>query len=141
MLAAGLSGEDAHVDQAGAQNQAFAVDDLRVRRIGVVEQTRADIGDAAVLDQEPAAHVEVCRRIDQARVAEGDALAAHARPRASASSTAMRIATPISTCSWMRLTSRSSATVELISTPRFIGPGCITSAPGLASASFSRSRP
>ena len=53
------------------------------------------------------------------------------RCRASASSTAMRTATPISTCS--RISDCApSATSESISTPRFIGPGCITSAPGLA---------
>ena len=58
------------------------------------------------------------------------------RWRASACSTAMRTATPISTCS--RITLRaSSATLESISTPRFIGPGCMTRASGLARASFS----
>ena len=51
--------------------------------------------------------------------------------RDSASSTAMRTATPISTCS--RISDCApSATAESISTPRFIGPGCITSASGLA---------
>jgi hypothetical protein len=43
----------------------------------------------------------------------------------------MRTATPISTCS--RISDCApSATMESISTPRFIGPGCITSASGLA---------
>ena len=55
--------------------------------------------------------------------------------------TAMRAATPISTWSWIRLTARSSATSESISTPRFIGPGCITRTCGAARPSFSRSRP
>ena len=50
---------------------------------------------------------------------------------ASASSTAMRTATPISTCSRMS-DCAPSATSESISTPRFIGPGCMTSASGLA---------
>ena len=53
----------------------------------------------------------------------------------------MRTATPISTCSWMTERSRSSATSESISTPRFIGPGCMISASGLATLSFSWSRP
>ena len=45
--------------------------------------------------------------------------------------TAMRTATPISTCS--RMTDCTpSATSESISMPRFIGPGCITSASGFA---------
>jgi hypothetical protein len=51
--------------------------------------------------------------------------------RASASRTAMRTATPISTCSRMS-DCAPSATKVSISTPRFIGPGCMTSAPGLA---------
>jgi hypothetical protein len=52
-------------------------------------------------------------------------------PADSASSTAMRTATPISTCS--RISDWApSATMLSISTPRFIGPGCITSASGLA---------
>ena len=56
---------------------------------------------------------------------------AFGRLRDSASSTAMRTATPISTCS--RISDCApSATMESISTPRFIGPGCITSASGLA---------
>ena len=51
--------------------------------------------------------------------------------RAKASSTAMRTATPISTCSRMS-DCAPSATAVSISTPRFMGPGCMTSAPGLA---------
>jgi hypothetical protein len=51
--------------------------------------------------------------------------------RASASKTAMRTATPISTCSRMSDCELSATSVS-ISTPRFIGPGCMTSAPGLA---------
>jgi hypothetical protein len=53
----------------------------------------------------------------------------------------MRTATPISTCSWMTLTLMSSARSPSISTPRFIGPGCITMASGFAKASFSASSP
>src|ERR1700730_12348559 len=60
--------------------------------------------------------------------------------RDSASSTAMRTATPISTCS--RLSDWAPpATLESISTPRFIGPGCITSASGLAYESLRSSSP
>ena len=62
------------------------------------------------------------------------------RAGAIASSTAMRTATPIST--WSRMTLREwSAMVDAISTPRFMGPGCMISASGLARASFSWSRP
>ncbi len=53
----------------------------------------------------------------------------------------MRTETPISTCSRITLCAGSSATALSISTPRFIGPGCITSASGAARASFSASRP
>ena len=65
--------------------------------------------------------------------ADEDAPSPHpfGRCRASASSTAIRTATPISTCS--RISDCApSATSESISTPRFIGPGCMTNAPGLA---------
>src|SRR5262249_47865775 len=51
--------------------------------------------------------------------------------RDKASSAAMRTATPISTCSRMS-DCAPSATAVSISTPRFIGPGCMTSAFGLA---------
>jgi len=53
-------------------------------------------------------------------------------PRASTSSTAIRQATPISTCSPITLRVGWSATALSISTPRFIGPGCITIESGLA---------
>ena len=53
------------------------------------------------------------------------------RWRASACSTAMRTATPISTCSRMTLRG-PSAVCASISTPRFMGPGCITIASSLA---------
>jgi len=56
--------------------------------------------------------------------------------RASASSTAILTATPISTCSRMSDCAPSAISVS-ISTPRFIGPGCMTSAPGFAQESFS----
>src|SRR6185312_14217068 len=136
MLGPRFAGEDAAVDQAGRQHQPAAVHHFGIVRFGIVEQTRADIGDAAILDQQAALGVQPAGRINQACVAEGDA-PVHAMPRESASRIAMRMATPISTCSAMTLTSTSSAMSEAISTPRFIGPGCITSAPGLAWLSFS----
>ena len=46
-------------------------------------------------------------------------------------STAMRMATPLATCRWMT-DCGPSATSLAISTSRFIGPGCITIAPGRA---------
>src|SRR5690606_39669404 len=71
----------------------------------------------------------------------------HAHPstrlarRVSRSRQAMRIATPIST--WVVMIERPgrSATALSISTPRFIGPGCMTIASGAARASRSGVRP
>ena len=54
---------------------------------------------------------------------------------------AIRTATPIATCSVIAERLTSSATAVAISTPRFIGPGCMTMASGFAAASFSASRP
>ena len=64
------------------------------------------------------------------------------RPRASATcaSTAMRTARPFAT--WRRITDCGpSATSESISTPRFIGPGCMTIARGLARREARRRQP
>src|SRR5262249_19323887 len=56
------------------------------------------------------------------------------KPITARSSTAMRIATPQLTC--CRITARGpSATCGASSTPRLIGPGCITIASGLAKPS------
>ncbi len=149
MLLAGLAGEHLHVDQAGAQHVALAVDDIGALR-GVAAQMPTEVGDHAALYQQAARLVLAGRGVDQAHVEEGRRLLVggrtgltHAGPtqwlgswRAIASSTAMRTATPIST--WSRITLREwSAMVEAISTPRFIGPGCMISASGLARASFS----
>jgi GNAT superfamily N-acetyltransferase len=54
--------------------------------------------------------------------------------------TAMRTAMPKVTCGRMTLC-LPSTTAESISTPRLIGPGCMTMASGLASCSFSGVRP
>jgi hypothetical protein len=54
--------------------------------------------------------------------------------------TAMRTAMPKVTCDRMTACG-PSATAESISTPRFIGPGCITMASGFASARISGERP
>ena len=62
------------------------------------------------------------------------------RGRATASSTAMRTATPLRT--WSRITlCGPSATSLAISMPRFIGCGCMTIASGLAIARRRASRP
>lgn len=69
------------------------------------------------------------------RIALRRRTSAHAfrrKSRASTSSTAIRTATPISTCSPITDRSGSSAMALSISTPRFIGPGCMTMASGFA---------
>ena len=54
--------------------------------------------------------------------------------------TAILTATPFVTCSFITLCS-PSMTLDENSTPRFTGPGCITSAPGFASFNLSLSTP
>src|SRR6185369_6090537 len=112
---------------------------------------RAGRDDHAMLDQDSAGLVAVAGWVDQPRIDEGEGpilflrwpggqgWGRHEFPvrlRVRASRHAMRTATPISTCS--RMTDRliSSATSESISTPRFIGPGCMIKASGLARASL-----
>ena len=65
MLGAGLAGMDAGIDQAGRQHQPTRVDHFRIAGVGIVEQARADIGDAAILDQEAPLDVQAGGRIAQ----------------------------------------------------------------------------
>src|SRR5690606_8297770 len=102
-----------------------------------------DTLDPAVLQQDRAPLVGVGRGVHDPRVGDDDR-GAHADTcegsASRASRTAIRTATPIST--WWVMTERGpSAMAGSISTPRFIGPGCITMASGLATASLSASRP
>src|SRR3546814_19159400 len=76
-------------------------------------------------------------RIDKSAVGYGEkSVHAHSSTplalRVSTSRQAMRTATPISTCSVIADRTGSSATPREISTPRFIGPGSMTHASGLA---------
>ena len=141
MAGAGLADEGAHVDEAGRDQLAAAVDDVGAFRHAAGADALLGFADDAVGDQQVADDIEVARRIDDPGVGEQDRAAvrqhfatscqAFGRLRDKASSTAMRMATPISTCS--RISDCApSATIESISTPRFIGPGCMTSASGLA---------
>src|SRR5581483_9170179 len=149
MAQARLADKGAHIDQAGRHDLAGAIDDVGAFGHAGRADAAAHFADQPVGDQDVAGAVEIARRIDNACVGEQDRATvsehrhccyAFGRLRASASSTAMRTATPISTCS--RISDCApSATMESISTPRFIGPGCITSASGLAKASFFWSRP
>src|SRR5690606_15202471 len=108
VFCARLAGKDATVDQAGGEDMAIAIHHLCAIGQPVIEQRGAEIGDNAIFDEQSAHLVIAAGGVDQARIDEGGA--AHLAPpcpvrgsfgrlRASASSTAMRTATPISTCS------------------------------------------
>ena len=107
-------------------------------RLGVPPgRRRADRRDLARRDVERRFAIDAVGGIDQAAVGDLDL---HAQVPAMMLITAIRTAMPNVTCG--RITERSpSATAESISTPRFIGPGCMTITSGLASASFSCVRP
>ena len=136
--------------EAGGEHVALAVDDLGA--LGrVATQVRAEIGDHAIRDQQAARLVAVRCRVDQARVDE-DGAAGVLRPvggfprccgvhrlgrfagqrfeHGHAHGNAHLHLVADDAREW-------SATVEAISTPRFMGPGCMTRASGLARASFS----
>ena len=130
VLLARLAQPRRQVDEAGRHHQAFRVDGL----VGLAFRP---------LDDLPVGH-DTRRRPRRGR--------SPGRPRvpflmmklhqfpATMLITAMRTAMPKVTCG--RITECGpSATVESISTPRFIGPGCMTMASGLASASLSAVRP
>src|SRR5690606_18362099 len=87
-----------------------------------------------------AQRVEVAGRIDHAPVANEDLHAAPPVWPATMPITAMRTAMPKVTCGRMTLC-LPSTTAESISTPRLMGPGCITIASGLASVRRSGVRP
>jgi hypothetical protein len=136
---AGLAEFRAHIHQAGAEHGALGGDD--VGALGL-DEARCDLGDQTVAEQNVGGLVEAAGRVDDPGAGDECVPQLHrghgvhrrtiCSGRARRSSTAMRMATPISTCSRMTLWTGSSATALSISTPRFIGPGCITSALGLA---------
>src|SRR5205814_2694928 len=102
-------------------------------------ERRADGGDLAVLYQDIGRLIEAAARVDHAPALQQErahqsgippappplaASASSGLPPASRYSTAMRTATPFVT--WSRMTLWGpSATRESISTPRFMGPGCM----------------
>ena len=102
-----LADEGAHVDQAGRHQLAAAVDHLGTFRHAGSADAFLGLADRAVGDQQVAGKIEIARRIDdpgvgeQDRAAVGEHVRCHAfgKFRDRASSTAMRTATPISTCS------------------------------------------
>ena len=104
MAGARFADEGAHVDEAGRDQLAAAVDHVGAFRHAGGADALLGFADDAVGDQQVADDVEIARRIDDPGVGEQDRAAvrqhhAFGRLRDSASSTAMRTATPISTCS------------------------------------------
>ena len=134
MLVPGLAQPRGKVDEARRDDAARGVD----AALGVELGRRvADGDDAPAGDRDVAHRVEPGRRIDDAPTGDQDP---HAEFPAMMLITAIRTAMPKVT--WGRITLwPPSATAESISTPRLIGPGCITIASGRASASLSGVRP
>ena len=123
------------IDQSGTDDTTGRIDDA----VGGESRRRiADGNDLACGDKDIAFGIHAVLRVDQAAVLDMDFHRDQFPARMLM--TAMRMAMPKVT--WGRITDcRPSATLESISTPRFIGPGCSTMASGLASASLSSVRP
>src|SRR5690606_30350294 len=134
VLVARLAQARGEIDQARAHDEPGCID-LAVRPKAVGPAAQGD--DAAFGNVDVLQRVQPAGRIDHAAAMDVDT---HAQLLATIDMTAMRTAIPNVTCG--RITDwRPSATLESISMPRFIGPGCSTMASGLARASFSGVRP
>jgi hypothetical protein len=128
VLVARLAQARGEVDEARRDDQALGIDDA----VGLAAFRR----NLPVSDENVADAVLAAGWIDDPSVLD---VKTHQLP-ATMLITAMRTAMPKVTCG--RITECGpSATVESISTPRFIGPGCMTIASRFASASFSAVRP
>ena len=135
VLKARLAQARRQIHQSGAYDFAGgvngAVGDKAIRR-------GAHRDDLARRDIDITHGIDIVFRIDEAAT-----LDVYLHPRqfpATMLITAMRMAMPKLTCG--RMTDcPPSATLESISTPRFMGPGCSTMASGLARASFSSLTP
>ena len=135
-FAARLAQARAQIDQARRHHEAVGGDG----QVGIESdgRSRTDCDDAFTVDEYGGDPVEFAGRIDHA--APNDRGFHGPGFPATMLMTAMRTAMPKVTCG--RITAwPPSATAESISTPRFMGPGCITIASGLARASFSGVRP
>ena len=129
VLETGLAQSGRQIDQSRANNHSRCVDGAVGMEIGRRRSNGCNLSgrNENVLDL-----VDCTAGIDDAAALDLDL---HAFP-ARMDITAMRTAMPNVTCG--RITDcRPSATLDSISMPRFIGPGCITIASGFAWASFS----
>ncbi len=131
---AGFAQARGKVDQTGRHHQPGRIDAALRLEVGA---HAADADEAAGRDRDIADLIAPAGGVDQPPIANQDL---HALLPAMMDMTAMRTAMPKVTCGRMTLC-LPSATSEWISTPRLIGPGCITIASGCASASFSGVRP
>ena len=122
------------IHQTRRDHQPGRLDDALRAEVG---RLAADGDDLAGCHADIRSVVETARRVDDAPATDEDL---HAAPPISRFITAMRTAIPNVTCGRMTACG-PSATAESISTPRFMGPGCMTMASGAARASFSGVRP
>ena len=97
-------------------------------------EIRSNLGDPPIDNQHVKPFIKPGSRINHTPAMDQDA--AHEPPRISRKSTAIRTARPAETCASIRLCG-PCATSTAISTPSFIGPGCITIASGDANATRS----
>src|SRR5690606_17125047 len=134
--------EDAEVDEARHDHAAAGPDDLVAILCGhVADRVDPSLNEAHGTGDHPGWRNDLAAAHRHApQLLQPQPSTRRAR-RVSTSRQAIRIATPIST--WVVMIERSgrSATELSISTPRFIGPGCMTIASGAARASRSGVRP
>src|SRR6185436_19906133 len=132
---AGLAQAHRQIDESRRDEEGVRIDHaIRMPAGGRVSQC----DDSARRDEERLPCVDAVLRIDDAAVADFDLHRCQFPARMPI--TAIRTAMPKVTCG--RITEcLPSATLESISTPRFIGPGCMTIASLRASASLSSVRP
>ena len=122
----------------GRHDLAGAIDDVRAFGHAGGADAALGVADHAVGDQHVAGAVEIARRIDDAGVGKQDGAAVGQHDLTRLAGCGRALPAPPSAPPLPFLPVPGSATArrrrrcELISTPRFIGPGCITSASGLA---------
>src|SRR5258706_201828 len=123
------------IDEAGCNHKARRIQPLKISP----EASRlGDLSDAAVPHQQVLQCIQIMGGIDHAAAADQQWLGLnfHDCTSSARAKIAMRTVTPLATCS--RIRERPlSAISPVISIPRTMGPGCITSAS--REASFSRS--
>src|SRR5690606_16943628 len=104
--------------------------------VRLLVQARSGIDDSPAVDQDIHTLLTVCDAPRPRPVARAGQASNQASLPATMDITAMRQAMPKVTCGRITLCAPST-TSEAISTPRLMGPGCITMASGLAKRSFS----